>query len=106
MTLQKLNILLKFVQFVSHCFRRCLKFIDKQDIKKNISILGCGWLGFIGESSIGKRISVNGSTTSPNKISILKKSEFILFNLNLTVFLEQSRILKGSTISLLIFHPN
>jgi hypothetical protein len=27
----------------------------------------------IGESSIGKGISVKGSTTSPNKISILEK---------------------------------
>jgi hypothetical protein len=39
--------------------------------------LGCGWLGF-GKAVLAK-VSVNGSTTSPDKISILKV-EFNLFN--------------------------
>ena len=38
-----------------------------------ISILGCGWLGLpLAKSLIAKRRSVNGSTTSENKLQILK----------------------------------
>lgn len=37
-----------------------------------ISILGCGWLGFpLAKSLVEKGFSVNGSTTSENKLSIL-----------------------------------
>ncbi len=37
-----------------------------------ISILGCGWLGFpLAKKLIAKGISINGSTTSENKLSIL-----------------------------------
>lgn len=40
-----------------------------------ISILGCGWLGLpLAKSLIAKRRSVNGSTTSENKLQILKDS--------------------------------
>jgi hypothetical protein len=61
----------------------------------------------LAKTSIGKGISVKGSTTSPNKISILKKVEFIL------LIAESDRIsgpiedfLKAAQFSLLIFHPN
>ncbi|MEN2414662.1 SDR family NAD(P)-dependent oxidoreductase [Flavobacterium mesophilum] len=38
-----------------------------------ISILGCGWLGFpLAKTLITKGNSINGSTTSENKLSILK----------------------------------
>ena len=40
---------------------------------KKISILGCGWLGLpLAKKLIEKRNSVKGSTTSENKLSILK----------------------------------
>ncbi|WP_338841723.1 NAD-dependent epimerase/dehydratase family protein [Flavobacterium ginsenosidimutans] len=40
---------------------------------KQISILGCGWLGLpLAKALIEKGNSVNGSTTSENKLSILK----------------------------------
>jgi nucleoside-diphosphate-sugar epimerase len=40
-----------------------------------ISILGCGWLGLpLAEAFIKKRFSVNGSTTSTEKLSILEKA--------------------------------
>jgi nucleoside-diphosphate-sugar epimerase len=40
---------------------------------KKISILGCGWLGLpLAKKLIEKEYSVNGSTTSENKLSILK----------------------------------
>ncbi|MBL0736343.1 SDR family oxidoreductase [Flavobacterium sp. GN10] len=40
---------------------------------KKISILGCGWLGLpLAKALIAKGNSVNGSTTSENKLSILK----------------------------------
>ena len=40
-----------------------------------ISILGCGWLGFpLAKVLIEKGFSVHGSTTSTEKLSILQKS--------------------------------
>jgi nucleoside-diphosphate-sugar epimerase len=51
-----------------------------------VSILGCGWLGFpLAEAMIAKGFSINGSTTSTEKISILKASEInpFLININL-----------------------
>jgi hypothetical protein len=49
-----------------------VKFIDKQDIKMKNTVF---WLRLVRTTigaSIGKGISVKGSTTSPNKISILE----------------------------------
>lgn len=46
-----------------------------------ISILGCGWLGLpLAQSLVQNQFRVNGSTTSKNKISVLK-------NCNITPFL-------------------
>ncbi len=40
-----------------------------------ISILGCGWLGFpLAKTLIGKENSVNGSTTSENKLLVLENA--------------------------------
>jgi hypothetical protein len=52
----------------------------------------------IGKSGIGKGISVKGSTTSPNKISILKVEFILLITLESDRISGQSRIFKGSTI--------
>ncbi|WP_125718283.1 NAD-dependent epimerase/dehydratase family protein [Flavobacterium ustbae] len=42
---------------------------------KQISILGCGWLGLpLAKKLIEKGHSINGSTTSENKLSILKNA--------------------------------
>ncbi|MHC0444537.1 NAD-dependent epimerase/dehydratase family protein [Flavobacterium sp. 3-218] len=42
---------------------------------KQISILGCGWLGLpLAKNLIAKGYSGNGSTTSENKLSILKEA--------------------------------
>jgi nucleoside-diphosphate-sugar epimerase len=42
---------------------------------KQISILGCGWLGLpLAKSLIEKGFSVNGSTTSVEKIAVLEKA--------------------------------
>jgi nucleoside-diphosphate-sugar epimerase len=42
---------------------------------KTISILGCGWLGLpLAKKLIEKGNSVNGSTTSENKLSVLKEA--------------------------------
>lgn len=73
---------------------------------KQISILGCGWLGLpLAESLIKKGFSINGSTTTLEKISILKDSEIqpFLVTLNaveglnddnkINLFLENSEIL-------------
>jgi len=70
---------------------------------KQISILGCGWLGFpVAKSLLENRFSVKGSTTSPNKISFLQNSGIQAFQIelleleingNITSFLENSEIL-------------
>lgn len=42
---------------------------------KNISILGCGWLGFpLAKALLEKEFQINGSTTSSDKISKLEKA--------------------------------
>jgi nucleoside-diphosphate-sugar epimerase len=49
-----------------------------------ISILGCGWLGFpLAKAMIIKGFLVNGSTTSTEKISILKESGINPFLINI-----------------------
>jgi nucleoside-diphosphate-sugar epimerase len=51
---------------------------------KQISILGCGWLGLpLAKSLIEKGFSVNGSTTSVEKIAVLEKAGISPFQINL-----------------------
>jgi nucleoside-diphosphate-sugar epimerase len=68
-----------------------------------ISILGCGWLGLpLAKALIAKGNSVNGSTTSQDKLSILKDARINPFLVtvesesvseNITVFLAEREIL-------------
>ena len=52
---------------------------------KQISILGCGWLGLpLAKSLIANGFSINGSTTSIEKISILEKSGINPFMISLS----------------------
>ncbi|MBS7256692.1 NAD(P)H-binding protein [Flavobacterium branchiicola] len=70
---------------------------------KQISILGCGWLGLpLAKKLIEKGNSVNGSTTSENKLSVLKDSRINPFLItvesdsvseNINAFLAESEIL-------------
>ncbi len=70
---------------------------------KQISILGCGWLGLpLAKSLINKGFSVNGSSTSENKLPILENSRISPFQImineneivgNIEGFLENSEIL-------------
>ncbi len=70
---------------------------------KKISILGCGWLGLpLAKSLLEKGFSINGSTTSIEKISILEKTGITPFQISLfkdkiegalDLFLENSGIL-------------
>ena len=70
---------------------------------KKISILGCGWLGFpLAEVLLEKGFSVNGSTTSIDKLAILEKSRIQAYLISLSdhgtegdifSFLENSEIL-------------
>jgi len=42
---------------------------------RKISILGCGWLGLpLAKTLLEKGFSINGSTTSPDKISVLREA--------------------------------
>ena len=51
---------------------------------KQISILGCGWLGLpLAKSLLDNGYSVKGSTTSLDKISVLKNAGITPFNINL-----------------------
>ncbi|MEN2401989.1 NAD-dependent epimerase/dehydratase family protein [Flavobacterium sp. MC2016-06] len=68
-----------------------------------ISILGCGWLGLpLAKKLIEEGNSINGSTTSENKLSILKEAEINPFLValesesiseSITAFLTKSEIL-------------
>jgi len=50
-----------------------------------ISILGCGWLGFpLAKTLAGQGHTVKGSTTSLNKLALLRKAGIQPFCLNLT----------------------
>jgi len=60
-----------------------------------ISVLGCGWLGLpLAKSLVADRFFVNGSTTSPEKISILRKAEIDPFTINLSATTVQGEIKK------------
>lgn len=57
----------------------------KDNPNKNISILGCGWYGF----ELAKTLSadghhIKGSTTSPEKLSLLKESDIVPYLINLS----------------------
>lgn len=42
---------------------------------KHVAILGCGWLGLpLAEQLIGKGYKINGSTTTPGKLEVLRAS--------------------------------
>lgn len=53
---------------------------------KNVSIFGCGWLGFsLAERFLEKGYSVKGSTTSTNKLASFKEKGIIPFVLDIAV---------------------
>lgn len=56
-----------------------------KQIKMTISVLGCGWLGLpLAEELLKKGYSVNGSTTTSEKIEILEKKGIDAFYIELT----------------------
>lgn len=66
-----------------------------------ISILGCGWLGFpLAKAMIAKGFSVNGSTTSTDKIAVLKESGINPFLININ--LNEANLPVGKSTSLKI----
>lgn len=83
---------------------RCQLLLHHKFFKmKQLSILGCGWLGLpLAKSFIERGWAVNGSTTSEDKIEVLKEVGIIPFKIELSVtqvsgnfsdFLEGSEIL-------------
>ena len=70
---------------------------------KQISILGCGWLGLpLAKQLVQKGFAVKGSTTSSDKLELLKSLGILPFSINITAeeitgstedFLENSEIL-------------
>jgi nucleoside-diphosphate-sugar epimerase len=58
---------------------------NKLKTMKKISILGCGWLGLpLAKALLDKGFSVKGSTTSEDKIAVLKSVGIQPFQINLT----------------------
>lgn len=75
---------------------------------KQISILGCGWLGFpLAKSLIEKGFIIKGSTTTPSKIEILRKSEIqpFLISLGSTSESEIDEFLKDSEVLIIDIPP-
>lgn len=70
---------------------------------KQISILGCGWLGLpLAKQLVQKGFAVKGSTTSSDKLELLKSLGILPFSINITAeeisgstedFLENSEVL-------------
>jgi nucleoside-diphosphate-sugar epimerase len=80
---------------------------------KKINILGCGWLGLpLAKSLLEKGFSINGSTTSVEKIAVLEKAGIHPFLVSLSSFevLEEKKIsienfLKNSEILIIDIPP-
>jgi nucleoside-diphosphate-sugar epimerase len=57
---------------------------DRNIMNKKISILGCGWLGLpLAKSLLSKGYKVKGSTTSENKLEVLKNAGISPFQIQL-----------------------
>ncbi len=57
---------------------------DRNIMNKKISILGCGWLGLpLAKSLLSKGYKVKGSTTSENKLEVLKNTGILPFQIQL-----------------------
>ena len=77
--------------------------MEKYNLMKKISILGCGWLGLpLAKSLIQKGFSIKGSTTSEEKLEVLEKAGIEPFLISIksnkvvgevVKFLEDSEIL-------------
>lgn len=76
---------------------------------KQISILGCGWLGLpLAESLLENGFQVNGSTTSESKIELLKEASIQPFLIQLEedrIVGEMNEFLKDSTILIIDIPP-
>lgn len=76
---------------------------------RQISILGCGWLGMpLAKALISKNFSVNGSTTSPDKTELLKVSGINPFLISLSangIEGDMVNFLKGSEILIIDIPP-
>lgn len=76
---------------------------------KQISILGCGWLGLpLAKSLIQKGYSIKGSTTSAEKIPVLKKAGIDTFQIKVSedgINGEISSFLKDSEILIIDIPP-
>lgn len=76
---------------------------------KQVSILGCGWLGFpLANSFIQKDWIVKGSTTSLDKMEVLEQAKIIPYQIELSVddvSGEFKEFLKGSDILIINIPP-
>lgn len=77
--------------------------------RTNISILGCGWLGFpLAKSLLTKKYAVKGSTTSENKLTVLKKAGISAYQIQLEasqIFGDVEGFLKGTDVLVMDIPP-
>jgi nucleoside-diphosphate-sugar epimerase len=60
---------------------------------KSVSILGCGWLGLpLGRKLAASGYTVQGSTTTPSKISVLENSNIIPYHLTCKASVEGENV--------------
>lgn len=74
---------------------------------KQISILGCGWLGLpLAKSLLEKGFSINGSTTSVEKIAVLEKARINPFLVSLSASEASEEVSDETKISIKNFLEN
>ena len=78
-------------------------------MNKQISILGCGWLGFdLAKSFIKNGISINGSTTTPGKILAFENENIKPFIISIgatNIIGDMNPFLANSTILIIDIPP-
>jgi nucleoside-diphosphate-sugar epimerase len=71
-------------------------------MKKDISILGCGWLGLaLGKKLVKAGCNVKGSTTSPEKIKRLNEVEIEPFKVDISQEIEKNNAFFSSEIMII-----
>ena len=75
------------------------------NVIKSVSIIGCGWLGLpLAKFLLAKGYKINGSTTSENKLQILKQEGIVPFLVHLNPAISGNNLLDFFNTDLLIIN--
>jgi len=78
-----------FYVFKTSHFKNNSSLMKLNRLNKNISILGCGWYGLeLAKSLIQKGYHVNGSSTTPDKLALMREIGIVPFEINFDEGLE------------------